>query len=206
MKTVGANGKARKQLRKRRPVLVVSAGKSIGKVHAEVMAAREADRPADIESDPAPMRTPGLVVSLQGFIQNQLRAVTAPNAARDALINDLFFETSKKGIQGWAYLANCLFFAIARHHGDDVARRIFDESGPMPKRLRTALRNATLLDRYDMMKPKPNVARLAREVAKENKGLPKEQQRGAGGTSPSNLEDFIRDLLDARKKSTRRRR
>jgi hypothetical protein len=120
-----------------------------------------------------------------------------PSTLRQRRINELFNEVRKDGIDGWAYLANCLFFAIARHHGEAMARRIFNESGPMPKRLRAALRNASVLGRFDKMK---NVAKLARELAEENKKLPKEQQRGAGGTDAIALSDHIRTLIKARKR------
>jgi hypothetical protein len=137
--------------------------------------------------------------SLQDFIQQQLAVVELPTAARDRLINELFSEINKKGIDGWAYLANCLFYAIARHYGEAAARSIFNGSGPPPKRLLSALRNAAVLDRLDAMKPTPNVSKLARELAEENKALPKQRQRGAGGTDVQVLEDHIRDLVKARK-------
>jgi hypothetical protein len=143
-------------------------------------------------------------MKLQDFIAHMgvdtLDNVEMPTAARDRMINELFAYTSKQGIQGWVYLANCLFFAISKHHGEQVARGIFKGSGPMPKKLRTALRNATVLDRLYRMKPKPNVAKLARELAKENKKLPKERHRGAGGINASTLEDHIRDLVEKNKK------
>jgi hypothetical protein len=149
-----------------------------------------------VVQDPTPLR-------LSDFIRQELEAATDPNAARNAAINELFYETSKRGVQGWAYLANCLFFAIARHEGPDVARPIFNTSGPSPKRLLVALDNAALLERYDNMRPKPIVAKLAREVAEENKRLPRAQQRGAMGTDARALEDLIRDLLDKRARRSR---
>ena len=142
-----------------------------------------------------PQRLPNLMDA----IQIALAQVESPTAVRDRLINELFGQTSTKGIQAWAHLANVLFFAIARHHGEPAARQIFKEAGPPPKRLLIALRNATLLDRLDGMKPRPNIAKLAKELAEENKELPKDRRRGAGGTNPSNLEDHIRDLVQARK-------
>lgn len=129
------------------------------------------------------------------------RSAIIPELTREDteyLKDHLFFAVSKQGIPGWTYLANCLFFAIARHHGETTARRVFKECGPMPKRLRIAIRNATVLDRLDMMKPKPNVAQLARELAEENKALPRHQQRGVGGIDPVTLEGHIRDLVDRR--------
>jgi hypothetical protein len=124
---------------------------------------------------------------------------TVARGPEDVLRDHLFFAVSKHGLQGWAHLAACLFFAIARHHDEATARRIFSESGPPPKRLIAALRNATVLDRLDAMKPKPNIARLSRELAEENRELPKDKRRGAGGTDVLNLKDHIRDLVRARK-------
>jgi hypothetical protein len=150
-------------------------------------------------------QNPSAPLSLQDFIQKQLADLVDPNAARNAAINELFSNIiNKEGIQGLAYLANCLFFAIARHYGEAAARHIFKTSGPMPKELRTALRKAALLDRVDRMDRinMRNIAQLARDVAEENKALPRDQQRGAGGTDPRALEDFIRDLLETRKEQT----
>jgi hypothetical protein len=133
------------------------------------------------------------VVSLQDRIQRGLEHAESPNAPTQRRINELFSEISGQGIRGWAYLADCLFFAITRHHGDAAARDIFDAAGPMPKRLRNALANATLLDRLARMKPKPNRKALARELAKEagRADDPGEVQR---------FYDHIRDLQKALKK------
>jgi hypothetical protein len=155
---------------------------------------RRAMKPQGPRAEPLP--------SLHDRIQRDLEGAESPNAAVQQRINALFSEISGQGRRGWAYLANCLFFAIARHHGDAAARNVFDDAGPMPKRLRAALKNAALLERLGKMKPKPNKAQLAREVAKENKKrkLPKEQQRGADGTNASNLQSHIRDQVKAHKK------
>lgn len=144
--------------------------------------------------------------SFLDLIQEDLQVLELPTAARDNLINELFSLTRKNGIQGWRHLAGCLFLAIKRHHGDDAAERIFRNAGRMPRRLRTALRNATVLDRLAMMLPKPNVAKLARELAEENKTLPRAQQRGVGGIDVGNLEDHIRDLVTASKKHQARKK
>jgi hypothetical protein len=50
------------------------------------------------------------------------------------------------------------------------------------------------------MLPKPNVAKLARELAEENKELPKDRRRGVGSTDARSLEGHIRDLEKAHKK------
>ena len=138
-------------------------------------------------------------------IQKDLAALELPSTVRQRHINELFTEVSKDGLQGWAHLANCLFHGIARHYGEAAARSVFNGCGPIPKRLRTAIRNATVLERLNAMKPKPNVSRLARELAEENKTLPRQQQRGVGGIDPFVLEDHIRDLVKAWKEHRARK-
>jgi hypothetical protein len=117
--------------------------------------------------------------------------------------NELFLLTSKRGIQGWAHIATCLLYEIARHYDLSTARSIFDWAGPMTtKQMQTQFTNVCLLERLARMQPKPNVAKLARELAEENKKLPKAQrrklpkaqQRGAGSTDPAAQEDHIRHL------------
>jgi hypothetical protein len=43
------------------------------------------------------------------------------------------------------------------------------------------IKNQALLDRLEMMKPGPNVQRLAQELAEQNKALPREQRHGPRG-------------------------
>lgn len=96
-----------------------------------------------------------------------------------------------------AYL---IFSEIKTRHGLAEARRIFRLWGPDPSPRRVAqVGNLGLLDRLDMMKPGPNVQRLARELAVENKALPRAKQRGAGGTDPMRLERQIRRQVLLRK-------
>lgn len=136
--------------------------------------------------------------SLMEKIQCQLEKDAARLNEPQRRIGELFSEINKRnGLQGLAHLANCLFFAISRLHDATTARQIFHHSGRVPKRLTAALRNAGLLDELYAMKPEPNIAKFARERAKRNEKLPKEQQRGAGGTKASNLEDHIRDVITA---------
>jgi hypothetical protein len=109
--------------------------------------------------------------------------------------NELFDLTRKRGIQGWAHVANCLLYEIARQYDLPTARSIFKWAGPMTtKRMQTQFNNACVLQRLAEMRPRPNIAKLARELAKENENLPKEQQRGAGSINPVVLEDHIRHL------------
>ena len=93
-----------------------------------------------------------------------------------------------------AHLADVVFYAIRNQHDFATAQRIFRRAGYIQDRVKANLRNDELLKRHDDMKPRPNIAKLAREVAQENKRLPKEQQRGAGGTNPIALEHHIREL------------
>jgi len=119
--------------------------------------------------------------------------------------DELFLLTDERGIQAWAHIANCLFYAIARRYDLTTARTIFGWAGPMTRtRMQTQVDNVGLLQRLAEMKPK-NIARLADETAKENKKraeenkklnkkLPKARRRGAGSTDPTALEDHIRHL------------
>jgi hypothetical protein len=135
-------------------------------------------------------------------IQEQL-AIAARNDPRNKLqqqINELFFEVSKRGLQGWAYLANSLFYAIIKHESPAAARGIFDTSGPPPKALKTAIKNSMLLERLHRMKPKPNMKQLARALVEENKKLPRRMQRGAGGIDEDNMFDHIRRLEEGYKR------
>jgi hypothetical protein len=102
---------------------------------------------------------------------------------------------------GCQHMALRLFSLINEHHGETEARRIFAMWGtlPTPTRMRQ-IRNEGLLTRYDMMKPKPNVQRLAREVAEENRSLPQKDRKGAGGTTVHALDRLIRRLVRERKK------
>jgi hypothetical protein len=96
--------------------------------------------------------------------------------------------------------ASFLFQEIEVELGRPAARRIFAKFGTPPSARKLAmLKNFSLLDRLDMMKPKPNVKKLARELAEENKELPTEQRRGPGSTNPETLERHIRTLLAERK-------
>jgi hypothetical protein len=94
---------------------------------------------------------------------------------------------------------------ITRAHSIREARRIFYRFGapPSAERLRQ-ISNYGLLDRLDFMRPRPVIQRLARELAEENKRLPRAQQRGAGGTEVLALEKHIRRQVKLREKGMRR--
>src|SRR5207244_10307841 len=93
-----------------------------------------------------------------------------------------------------------LFLEIRQSLGEQEARRIFAMWGTPPTSDRIKqINNLGLLDLYDPMKPKPNVQRLARELAEENKKLPRQQQRGAGSADPIALALQINRVRKQRK-------
>ena len=111
------------------------------------------------------------------------------------------YEEGIDTVKGSEYAAYKLFRLIEKHHGRPAARRIFAMWGTAPTKRRLAtIRNLALLDRYDSMKPKPNVEKLARQLAVENKSLPGEKRRGAGGTNAKALEKQIRRQIKYRDK------
>jgi hypothetical protein len=97
-------------------------------------------------------------------------------------------------------LAYGLFNRIEKYHGRAEARRIFLKFGSPPSARRLGyIKNQALLDRLEMMKPEPNVQRLAQELAEQNKAFPREQRHGPrGSTNPITLEKHIRRLRDNR--------
>jgi hypothetical protein len=130
---------------------------------------------------------------------------------------------SLPGAESWGgchYMASLLFSVIrdgmtgkakreiagiteerAKQWGDYAARSIFATLGrPPTARQAQQFRNDQLLDRLENM-PEPNVSQLAREVAEENKLLPRDQQRGAGGTDERQLDQQIRRLVRSRKRN-----
>jgi hypothetical protein len=119
-------------------------------------------------------------------------------SAEQRLLNlhrELFSLTAKQGIEGWAFLASQLFFAIAKNHDLTTARKIFDRAGPLSKRRRDRLDDVYVLQRLAEMQPKPNIRKLAGELAEENKKLPRERRHGPGGTDQDSLETYIRRLV-----------
>jgi hypothetical protein len=96
--------------------------------------------------------------------------------------------------------AQAMFRAIERHLGRNEAYRIFSKFGTPPSAdKRRLIKNLSLLDRFDMMKPKPNVQKLAWQLAAENKNLPQEERWGPRGTTnPMTLDKHIRRLLAER--------
>jgi hypothetical protein len=61
-----------------------------------------------------------------------------------------------------------LFNVIAAHHGEEIARKMFQEAGtPLSRRRQQERARWFLLERYDAMTPKPNVDSLARKIAEQ---------------------------------------
>jgi hypothetical protein len=92
-----------------------------------------------------------------------------------------------------------LFQQVKAYAGLTAARAAFVHFGrPPTTRRRNEFKNYGLLDRLDMMKPKPVVLQLAKQLAKENALLPRSEQRGAGSTDVHALEKHIRDIVKKR--------
>lgn len=93
-----------------------------------------------------------------------------------------------------------LFSVLRSHHDLEVVRQMFAKySAPPPAQRQIWIRNLGLLDALDRMKPKPVIQQLAFRLAAENKQLPREEQRGARGISPTALDKLIRGLVKARR-------
>jgi hypothetical protein len=88
-----------------------------------------------------------------------------------------------------------------RHRGIDEARRIFDKFSAPPSPQRVAeIKNWALLDLCDLFAP--NVRKLARELAEENKTLPRAERHGPrGSTDPFVMDRHIRRLRKERKEA-----
>jgi hypothetical protein len=92
-------------------------------------------------------------------------------------------------------------FFIEHHHGEEEARRIFTERARKPTKTEIAERKAfKLLDRFDRMRPVPNVMQLTRELAIESKTLPPEEQlTPRGSTTEATIDHHIRALIRKRR-------
>jgi hypothetical protein len=114
------------------------------------------------------------------------------------------FEVSGR-IDKCELAALAFFCAIEKHVGLEEAYRIFSKFGTPPSdRKRALIKNLALLDLYDTM-DKPNVQRLAWQLAAENKTLPPEERWGPRGTtSPVTLDKHIRRLLEERNRGPKR--
>jgi hypothetical protein len=94
-----------------------------------------------------------------------------------------------------------LFHELWTRHGEAEARRIFAEIGrPSTAKMLAEIKNFKLLFLHDNMEPKPNVQKLARQLAKENEALPEEDRHGPRGTTdPQTLDKHIRRLIRERR-------
>ena len=101
----------------------------------------------------------------------------------------------------WWFAAAKLFHEVQTEIGLGDARRIFKEiAGPPTKKQRAGWKNMELVMRYDCMMTRPSVKRLARELAEENRNLPRELRHGpTGSTEPAILDKHIRRLLANRR-------
>jgi hypothetical protein len=127
------------------------------------------------------------------------QALPAPLHVLQSFIRSVYRE-GLDTMPGAVNAASNLFREIERHHGLAEARRIFAKlaSPPNARRL-NHIKNESLLNQLDMMKPAPDVQRLARKLAEENKALPRGQRHGPrGSTNPVTLDKHIRRLRDKR--------
>jgi hypothetical protein len=127
------------------------------------------------------------------------QVLPAPLHALQSFIRSVYRE-GLDTMPGAVDAASNLFHEIERHHGLAEARRIFTKlaSPPNARRL-NHIKNESLLNQLDMMKPAPDVQRLARKLAEENKALPRGQRHGPrGSTNPVTLDKHIRRLRDKR--------
>jgi len=102
----------------------------------------------------------------------------------------------------WFSAAAKLFSEISKDLGAADAQRIFTSiSVPRTPNQERVLRNAQLLTSLDAMMPKPNVGKLARQLAKANETLPVELRYGPRGTTDQLVMDkHIRRLRERRRK------
>ena len=102
----------------------------------------------------------------------------------------------------WFSAAAKLFHKISKDLGAADARRIFTSiSASRTPNQERVLRNSEMLIKHDAMMPKPNIAKLARQLAKANETLPVERRYGPRGTTePFVMDKHIRRLLARRRK------
>jgi hypothetical protein len=100
----------------------------------------------------------------------------------------------------WWFAAAKLFHETRTEIGLEDARRIFKEiAGPLTAKQKAGWKNMELVSRYETMEG-PSVRRLSRELAEENRNLPRERRHGpTGSTDPAMLDKHIRRLLAKRR-------
>jgi hypothetical protein len=131
---------------------------------------------------------------------------TLSDFARELLCREADPLNGIEDIGGCQYIASLLFGLVERRHGRGWACRIFLTLGSPPgaRRLRK-FKNWALLDRLDLMKPTPNIQRLARELAEENRILPHNDRWGPTGTTDwVQLDQQIRRACRDRSKHEKR--
>jgi hypothetical protein len=134
----------------------------------------------------------------------QARTVDGPDVP-DLGQNREGFDT----VAGCEYAAHLVFCEISERHGEAEARRIFAEYMEPSDERKAELKNKWLLWVVDIMRsdklhadgsktPGLGIQEIARQLAEHNKTLPREEQRGPGGTDPFNLVRHIHLQLEKR--------
>jgi hypothetical protein len=98
---------------------------------------------------------------------------------------------------GAAYkAAYYLFSELTERMGVDGARLVFAHFAKRPpKKLVRQIADSELLGRYYLME-KPNVQKLAEQLAEENKKLPREKRKGPRGSTRSpTIDKYLRRLI-----------
>lgn len=133
--------------------------------------------------------------------------MTEPHKAAKELFDSCMAE--EVGLpDGAAFKAAYYVFSeLTDRAGIDRARWIFRHFGRDPTQSRrNEIKNFALLDRLDMMtdetgKPSPVYLRLAKQLAEENKSLPKSERKGPGGTDVVALAKHIENQDKKRTRS-----
>jgi hypothetical protein len=126
-----------------------------------------------------------------------------PKAAAKELIGSCFNQVLDP-MEAADLAAHWLFWVAVEEFGAPSARQIFSKLGADPSPMKVKrIKNAGWLDRFDMMKPKPNISQLARELYDENQLLPKGQRSTA---TLGAYERQIKRLRDQREQRRSRKR
>ena len=97
-------------------------------------------------------------------------------------------------VQGAHSAVERLFWRIEHQHGEAYARKLFAQRGRTPTKADGKERRKwEILDQLDQMHPL-NVRQFAKDLAEENRKLPKLARKGLGGIDPNTLEALIREV------------
>jgi hypothetical protein len=119
-------------------------------------------------------------------------------------LRDLF-ELNKPGgpstVNGALFAAAMLEMVLRGYHGEKITGLIFAYFGSgLSPADRKRYKDALIFSMYDDMRPKPNVRKLAKQLAAENETLSKEKQWAQGATKWMTMDVYIRRLLRDRAK------